>query len=134
MLPNNKESDLVNLVKQRFVDLTFKDKVRLFRKYNELEGFATNVDVIDYLFQCLFIIQKIPKFRSLSLYVIVTILAYLHEGNFLYSLLLLDIVSFEAYMKDIVKSITLNASQFLMSAVFAFLVIYLFSFIAFEVF
>ena len=58
----------------------------------------------------------------------------MQEGNFLYSLLLLDIISFEVYMKDIVKSITLNASQFIMSAVFAFLVIYLFSFTAFEVF
>ena len=50
LLPNNKDSDLAVLVKQRFVDLTIKDKMRLFRKYNELEGFATNVDIIDYLF------------------------------------------------------------------------------------
>ena len=50
LLPNNKDSDLAVLVKQRFVDLTIKDKMRLFRKYNELEGFSTNVDMIDYLF------------------------------------------------------------------------------------
>ena len=125
---------LLSLAKRRFIDLKFQEKTLLFAKYNQFEGRATNLFTLDYLFQGFDMIANLSKFKNLVLYFVLTVLAYNQQTLFFYSCLMLDIVNLESNMQNIVKSMTLNSKQFLVTIVFALLIVYTFSFLAFEIF
>lgn len=109
---------LLSLAKKRFIDLKFHEKTLLFAKHNQFEGRATNLFTLDYLFQGFDMIANLSKFKNLVLYLVLTILAYNQQTFFFYSCLLLDIVNLESNMQNIVKSMTMNSKQFLVTIVF----------------
>lgn len=86
------DSDLQTVSQKRYVDITIKERIQLFAKYNELEGYSVNYPPMDYFFQCALMISRLVKFRILALYTLVTIFAYVYGIFFFYSLLMLDVV------------------------------------------
>lgn len=110
--------EIAVLAKKKYVDLSFSDKIKLFEKYNQKSGASTNIPIVDFLFQSVFMLSQLNKFKTLALYTILTVWASQNRSFFCYSLLLLDIINFEANLESIVKSITINANQFILTAVF----------------
>jgi len=117
-------AELVPLSKKRFVDLKMKEQAMLFSAYNDLEGHSRNLEYLDFIFQSVYMIAGLSKFKSLMLYVALTVYSYVNDVYFFYGLLLLDIIvraahqNLESNTLNIVKSITLNANQFILTAVF----------------
>lgn len=117
-------SELLPLSKKRFVDLKMKEQAALFSAYNDLEGNSKNLEYLDFIFQSIYMIAGLSKFKSLMLYVALTVYSYIYDVYFFYGLLLLDIIvpaahqNLESNILNIVKSITLNANQFILTAVF----------------
>ena len=88
----SQDKDLQAVSQKRYVDISLNEKIQLFAKFNELEGKSVNYPPMDYLFQCMFMVSRLVKFRILGLYTLVTIYAYTNNIFFFYSLLMLDVV------------------------------------------
>jgi hypothetical protein len=82
--------ELITLAQKRFVDLTMKERFLLFETYNKLEGRAVNYPPLDFLVKCTIMITRMPNFRLIALYTLITVFAYTQNIFFFYSLLLLD--------------------------------------------
>ena len=85
-------NSLLPLSKKRFVDLKMKEQVALFAAYNELEGNSKNLEYIDFVFQSVYMVTGLPKFKSLLLYLAITLYAFIYDIHFFYSILLLDVI------------------------------------------
>lgn len=134
----NKE--LIDLSQKRYVDLELKEKILLFETFNKLEGNAINFPPLDFLLKSLLMILKMSSFRLIALYTMITIYAYSSNIFFFYSVLLLDAFvnpnnqNRIEHLRSLVKSLSMSIDQFAMVALFASLIIYLYSFLGFESF
>lgn len=89
---DSNDKQMRELSQKRFVDITLKERVLLFSKFNEIEGKSVNYPPLDFFIQCIIMVFRLPKFRLLLFYTLITIFALTHKIFFFYSLLLLDVV------------------------------------------
>lgn len=99
------------LLKKDFIKMNFKERKKLLSLYNKINGLREEMTVFDVTIHNFIFITEVFKFKYLIFYFLLSFFAYSQESNFFYSLMLLDVISFEETFQNITKSITNNIGQ-----------------------
>jgi inositol 1,4,5-triphosphate receptor type 3 len=112
-------------------DITHKERMQIIGYYNSREGRVASVPFLQYTTYCLIFLLQSGMFKYLIFYLTSSIVALTYNVVLLYAFHLLDVINRFQTLQNVIKAITYNKTQLILTTMLGLLIIYIYALFAY---